>query len=224
MKTVTLAYDDPFPPLAFNDKGEARGVVIDILSEAMARVGMEVRFIPSPMERVKHLLVAREADAIAFYAITREREALFDFSDPVIMSGAALFVRSPQPAPRHLSECAGKRVATPATGPLAQWIGSRAPEIELCLVADYQEALTAVLEGKADAAALNIHVGRDLIGRFFSGEVSLPSESFFEVPLAVATLKGTGALLLRRISEGLLRLKQEGAFADIIARWDRVVR
>jgi ABC-type amino acid transport substrate-binding protein len=223
MRMIRLAYDDPFPPLAFDDEGKAKGVVIDILSEALARVDIQARFIPSPMEQVKHLLETREADGIAFYAITPQRESIFDFSDPLLMTGAALFVKSPQPVPSNLTECQGRRVVTPKTGPLAKFIESNAPEVRLLLVKDYQESLEAVLEGKADAAALNIHVGRDLALRLFSGKCTLPEKPFFEVPLAVAILKDAGSLLPGRINEGLRRLKQESAYAEIIARWPGVV-
>lgn len=217
MRVITLAYDDPFPPLAFNDEGTAKGAAIDILSEAL--VGIQVRFIPSPMDRVKHLLDAREADGIAFYAITPEREIVFEFSDSFLLTGAALFVKSPEPAPSGLAECQGKRIVTPKTGPLSKFIESKAPEAALLLVKDYRESLEAVLEGKADAAALNIHVGGDLIQRKFTGQFSIPQKPFLELPLAVAMLKGSDPLLLRQINEGLRRLKKEGAYAGILERW-----
>ena len=96
---IRLAYDNPFPPLAFNEGGQARGAVIDILSEAFGRINIQASFIPTPMENIRRLLEAGDADGIAFYAITPERKVLFDFSDPLLMTGAAFFVKSPGPPP-----------------------------------------------------------------------------------------------------------------------------
>lgn len=220
---IRLAYDNPFPPLAFSEGGEARGAVIDILSEAFARIHIRASFIPTPMEHIRRLLEAGEADGIAFYAITPERKALFDFSDPLLMTGAALFVKSPEPL-ADLQECENRRVATPGTGPLSAYIQREVPGARLLLVQDYREALEAVLAGNADAAALNMHVGRDLIHRLFRGRFTLPDKVFLEMPLAVATMKGSNSSLLDKINEGLRRLKKERTYARIMEAWFGHVR
>ncbi|HME44968.1 MAG TPA: transporter substrate-binding domain-containing protein [Syntrophorhabdales bacterium] len=220
---IRLAYDNPFPPLAFGEGGKARGAVIDILSEAFARIHIQVSFIPTPMEHIRRLLDAGEADGIAFYAITPERKALFDFSDPLLMTGAALFVKSPDP-PTDLQDYENRRIVTPRTGPLSAYIRREVPGARLLLVKDYSEALETVLAGNADAAALNVHVGRDLIHRLFRGRFTLPDKVFLEMPLAVATMKGSDSSLLETINEGLRCLKKEGTYARIMETWFGHVR
>ena len=215
---IRLAYDNPFPPLAFSEGGKARGAVIDILSEAFARIHIQASFIPTPMEHIRRLLEAGEVDGIAFYAITPERKVLFDFSDPLLMTGAGLFVKFPEP-PADLRERENRRVATPGTGPLSAYIQREVPGARLLLVKDYSEALETVLAGNADAAALNVHVGTDLIHRLFRGRFTLPDKVFLEMPLAVATMKGSDSSLLETINEGLRCLKKEGAYARIMKAW-----
>ncbi len=220
---IRLGYDNPFPPLAFSEGGEARGAVIDILSETFARVHIQASFIPTPMEHIRRVLEAGEVDGIAFYAITPERQVLFDFSDPLLMTGAALFVKSPDPL-ADLRGCENRRVATPGTGPLSAYIQREVPGVRLLLVQDYREALETVLAGNADAAALNMHVGRDLIHRLFRGRFTLPDKVFLEMPLAVATMKGSDSSLLDKINEGLRGLKKEGTYARIMETWFGHVR
>jgi polar amino acid transport system substrate-binding protein len=213
---IRLAYDDPFPPFAVTEDGKARGVVIDILAGAFRRAGIEVTFVPSAMEKVQCLLDAGEVDGIAFYAVTPERRMVFDFSDPVLVTGAALFARSPEPPASNLKDYENKYVVTPKTGPLSEYIQREAPGVKLILVRDYLEALKYVLDGRASAAALNYHVGRDLIRKLFPGGFTPPEKIFLEVPLAVAMLKGKNTPLLRKISEALRVFKKSAPHAGIV--------
>ena len=219
IKMARLVYDNPFPPFAFEEKGKARGVCIEILSEILIRAHLQATFIPAPMQQIQSLLHSREADGIVFYAVTPERQLLFDFSDPIIVTGAALFSKSPGPPIPGLRECKNKSIVTPNTGPLREYIRKESPKAKLLLVQDYLEALKAVLEGKADIAALNIHVGRYLIDHLFNGLFALPEKVFLEVPLTVAVLKGNDPSLLSRINEGLSRLRVEGTYQRIVEKW-----
>jgi polar amino acid transport system substrate-binding protein len=88
--------------------------------------------------------------------------------------------------------------------------------VKLILVRDYLEALKYVLDGRASAAALNYHVGRDLIRKLFPGGFTPPEKIFLEVPLAVAMLKGKNTPLLRKISEALRVFKKSAPHAGIV--------
>jgi polar amino acid transport system substrate-binding protein len=213
---IRLAYGNPFPPLAFSEGGRTRGVVIDILSHVLARVRVRARFIPAPMEEVERLLEAREVDGIAFYAVTPERKMVLDFSDPLLVTGAALFVKSSEPAASNLREYESKSLVTPKTGPLSEYIQREVPGAKLVLVRDYLEALRYVLDGKASAAALNYHVGRDLVRRLFPGGFTPPGKAFLEMPLAVAMLKGENSPLLSKISEALKNFKKSAIYPMIV--------
>jgi polar amino acid transport system substrate-binding protein len=213
---IRLAYDDPFPPFAFTEDGKAKGVVIDILAGAFRRAGIEAAFVPSPMEKIQCLLDAGEVDGIAFYGVTPERSKVFDFSDPFFVTGAALFTRSPEPPASNLKDYENKSVVTPKTGPLAEYIQREAPGVKLILVRDYLEALRSVLDGKACAAALNYHVGRDLADRLFPGCFTPPKKIFLEMPLAVAMVKGKNRPLVRRINEALAVFKYSAPHKGIV--------
>ena len=64
-------------------------------------------------------------------------------------------------------------------------------------VKDYEETLKAVLDGKADAAALNTQVGPVLARKFFPGKFTLPEKGFLEVPIGCKMCSGEplGSLL-----------------------------
>jgi polar amino acid transport system substrate-binding protein len=94
------------------------------------------------------------AEAVFPLTITPERLPLFDFSDPFLVTGGALFVRAPNSTPQGLGSLADKIVVTPRTGPLAAYIQKNAPEVKLVITKDYEESLSRLVKGEADAAAL----------------------------------------------------------------------
>jgi ABC-type amino acid transport substrate-binding protein len=212
---VRLAHDDPFPPFAAHKDSGSEGIVIDILREALKRVNIQPVFIPAHMDKIQDLVKAGEVDGLAFLGITADREKFYDFSEPLLITGGALFVRAPQPSPSGLAEFEGKTVVTPLKGPLAAYIKNQFPRVNLVTVEDYPEALKAVLEQKADAAALNPQVGIYLANQLFPGNFTYPKSVFLKVPLAVAVSKGTHAGLLQKINEGLEKIKADGTYATI---------
>ncbi len=216
---IRLVYHSPFPPFAFTREGKAEGMIIDILSQVFSRAGLEGIFVPSTLSQVVAVLHSREADAIACHGINSDRQKIFDFSDPLVMTGAGFFVESPKPALSELVECEGKRIATPRTGPLTEYLQRSLPKTKLLLVQDYPESLRMVLGGEADAAALNIHVGGHLAVRLFPGRFTLPNKIFLEVPLGVAVLKGSPSFFLNPINEGLKQVRRDGTYDQILKKW-----
>jgi polar amino acid transport system substrate-binding protein len=218
-EVIRLAHDDPFAPFAMSKGGRSEGIVIDILQEALARGTVKPVFIPAHMDKVQDLVKAGEADGLALLAVNPERQQVYDFSDPLVITGGALFVGSPRPAPAGLQELEGKRVVTPRKGPLAGYIQRQFPKVDLLTVEDYPAALKAVLDGTAEAAALNPQVGMYLAGQLFPGRFTSPPRLFLELPLAAAVLKGTHASFLEQLNAGLSRIRAEGAYARIIEKW-----
>ena len=80
-----------------------------------------------------------------------------------------------------------KTVVTPKVGPLVAQISSLYPEISIILTDDYDSALMDVLAGKADAVALNWHVGKMLVAQTYDGQFHIPKAPFNTMPLYMAT-------------------------------------
>src|ERR1700753_2679318 len=125
---VKIAYADVFPPFTELKDGKAEGLAVEIVRAAAGRAGIEVEFVAVPFEQVQRTLEDGRADAVFPLSITPERLVLFDFSDPFLVTGGALFVRAPNSTPQGLGSLADKIVVTPRTGPLAAYIQKNAPE------------------------------------------------------------------------------------------------
>jgi ABC-type amino acid transport substrate-binding protein len=212
--SLKVGHDPDFPPFAWYAGRESRGWLIELVAAALTRARVKATFVPTPLPRLETALESGEIDAIAFHGVVPERRIKLAYSAPLIASGGAWFLPE---TTTWVDEDppAGASVATPERGPLAGVIAQRYPRVKLVKVADYPAALNAALDGKADAAALNIHVGAYLVRRDFAGRFHLPKKPFLSIDLAFCCLAGAHDDLLAAIDTALAALRKEGVTADL---------
>ena len=213
-----IAHNDSLPPLVHVEDGKSVGLAVDIVRAAAERAGMEVAFLPVSIAAQVPTLNEGRADAL-MCASTPERQQSLDFSAPVVMTGGALYVRSPAPIPESLASLAGKNVVTPRTGPLADFIRKNAPAVHLVVTEDYEESLSRIVNGQADAAALNFSAGGRIAAKLFPGQVSQPKTMFYEQPFAVCVPKGKSGDIIAQLNAGLTAIRADGTWRRINHRW-----
>jgi ABC-type amino acid transport substrate-binding protein len=116
---------------------------------------------------------------------------------------------------------AGALVATPERGPLVGVIERRYPSVKIVKVTDYPAALNAALGGKAEAAALNLHVASYLVRRDYAGRFHLPKRPFLPIDMAFSCVAGEHGELLSAIDGALAALRREGVTADLERKYAR---
>src|SRR5690606_7390880 len=180
------------------------------------------QFVPVPFVQIQPTVEQGRADAIFPLAINPDRLKLYDFSEPLVSTGGALFVRAPEPTPESLQALSGKSLITPKTGPLANYIQRNSPEVQLSTTADYDETLEQLVAGKADAAALNLQVGSRFVADNYAGRVTLPDRYFWELPLAVAVPKTSPGLkpVIDKLNQGIRAIRGDGTWAAIAKRYE----
>jgi ABC-type amino acid transport substrate-binding protein len=219
-KIFNLAHIENFEPFTVAKEGKSEGLAIDIVAEALARVNLKVLFVGKHQDELDDLLLKGQVDGLAFLGINPERRKTYDFSEPYLISGGALFVKSPNPPSFDLKAFEGKTVATPQKGPLAGYIEKKFPKVKaLTDVKNYMETLQAVVDGKAEAAALNTQSGSSLARRRFPGKFSLPEKGFLEVPIGIGVLRGKQGYLLTKFNEGLKKVISDGTYDKLVKKW-----
>ena len=214
VERLRVGYEPDFAPLTFVEDGTARGMIVDILNRVFDRSGCVVDFVPVALPDQDEAVRAGEVDAIAFKAAIPERA---DFSTPLAASGAAWFGQAEIPSDGRPAP--GTRLATPGAGPLLADLRRRYPDIVYIDVDTYAQALAAVVDGAADCAALNFHVGCYLAVRDHAGLFALPEAPFQKLPLALAFAKGAHACLLGQLNAGLSELREDGTLSEVESRW-----
>jgi ABC-type amino acid transport substrate-binding protein len=215
---MRITHNRVFPPYAEVQEGQSVGLAVDIIRAAAARVGIEVVFVPLPIEQQMPALKDGRADG-TLSGISSERQQFLDFSAPVIATGAGLYVRAPGATPKDLAALSGKVVVTPRAGPVAPFIQKTAPSVTLVVTADYEESLARLVDGRADAAALNLHVGNSLAARLYPNKLTEPREMFNELPLALGVPRGERQHMLTQMNAGLAVIRADGTWQQIYRRW-----
>jgi ABC-type amino acid transport substrate-binding protein len=195
--------------------GRSTGLIVDILAAAMARADFRIEFVPVPLQQMEAALHDGRAVAVFPMAVTPERRATLDFSETLLMTGGALYVRAPEQTPASLQALTGKTVVTPRTGPLAAFIRKTAPDVNLVVTEDYESSLVRLVAGEADAAALNYQAGTKIANRVYPGRITAPRGMFLELPLGAAVIKGQNTELLAGLNSGLAAIRADGT-------WDRI--
>ena len=177
---VRIGYQADFPPF-MSGTDRPVGLVIEALApgvDALQQAGTTVDWLPLPLADQEEALLDGRVDLLAGLGVTKARASTLVFGSPLVRTGGALFAR-------HDSDRV-RRIVTPAAGPLRDPTISAFPDCEVVDAVDYPDALAQVVAGCADAAALNLHVGRVLAEREHTGVFALPQELFVVVELAPA--------------------------------------
>ncbi len=215
---VRIAHDGDFPPLTFVEGGRSRGLVIDLAVDVLARAGYEPDFVAVKLADHETALRAGTADAVAFKAMVPRFAATYDQSSPLLTTGAAWFA----PARNGLPEGGppdGARVVTPASGPLVDLLKHDYPRVDLATVGTYAEALGSVVDGAADIAALNFHIGAYLARRDYPEAFAIPAAPFDRQPIAFCVLKGQNGELLDAFDTALRQALADGLGRRLERQW-----
>ncbi len=205
---IPIGYNVDFPPFAWREGDKACGTIIDRTREAAEYASLEIDFVPLPLDHLRSALEDRAIDAICGYGVTPGRLENLALSSPLVETGGAWFVRRtttwPEEDRLRAGDHAPLRAASPVSGPLFAQIESCYPRLTAVGVETYADALAAALNGDADAAALNFHVGRMIATRDHPELFRLPEQPFLQIPLALAALDSAhGRDLIERLNIGL---------------------
>lgn len=218
-QTLRIGHDAPFEPFGMVEAGRSTGMLVEIVAEALKRAKLDFTLVPLKLDESETALVEGKIDALAFKGDTAERRTKLDFTKPLVVSGGALFTRAGTSTSANLKDFAGKTVVTPRRGPLFAQIAKAAPEVKLIESTSYEESLQLVLDGKADAAALNWQAGIRMARSSHAGKFTLPTAPYVSVPLAFAVAKGKNGDLRATVETALDSMRADGAFKAIEDKW-----
>ncbi|MFM9972061.1 MAG: substrate-binding periplasmic protein [Burkholderiales bacterium] len=208
--SIRIGFDHPFQPFAYLKDGVPHGSLIDLVAQVMTRAALPFEWAPMTLEQTEPALYSGDVDALAFKGIIPERAALMDFSDTLVVSGAALFRAKGLRNSDDPKDFPRLRAATPRKGPLAAQFARNYPDIDLVLVDSYESAFEALVAAKVSLAALNFHAGIQIANDLLPGLVNLPTAPYAPLPLAFAVAKGRHAELIEEFNIALRSIGTEG--------------
>ena len=219
LEHLKVGFEPDFAPLTLLAGKAAKGLIIEIIDKAASIGGVQTEFLPVELPDQDEAVGAGAIDALAFKAIIPERAGIFDFSTPLVVSGAAWFVSDTDLLKDGARPVSGARVATPVRGPLATQITRDFPDVSIVGVDTYEAALNAVARKDAEIAALNYHVGCYLVQRDHARTIRLPAAPYQQIPIGLAVANGRRKTALGAIDRGVAVLRRDGVIADLERQW-----
>jgi ABC-type amino acid transport substrate-binding protein len=208
-----VGYEPDFPPLTFSKGGSARGLIVDLLRAVFERMPVTPEFIPVPLPQHEEAIARGNIESIAYKATVDGRTEIWSFSDPLLTTGIAWFPPTGAPPPPYT------KVATPARGPLIGMLAKFYPGISVVGVDDYRAALRAAADGRADAAALNFHVGTHLAQRDFPTVFDLPTTPLRGQEVAFAVPAGDPDRVLPEFNKSLSQVLRRDGLTRFERNW-----
>jgi len=140
-----------YAPFSFHDaSGQLTGFDVDIARAIAKRLGVKAEFIEGKWDGLIAGLDVNRYDAVINeVAITDARKVKYDFSDPYIVSHAALIVRADNNTIKSFDDLKGKKSANTLTSNFGKLAAAHGAEV--VPVQGFNESVDLLTSGRVDA-------------------------------------------------------------------------
>lgn len=229
---IRVASNVEYPPFEYYDTDNTTIIGLDKdLADAIGqKLGVELEFSNMSFDAIIPALAANRFDmAISAMSDTEERRKQVDFVD-YFTSGGGFLVKHGNPLDIHdLGDLCGvaaaidKGTTEVEDAKLANedCVAAGKPEIEVSILPGTSDIVLALQSGRADVAMIDTSAGA-YIAQQHEGEFEVPDASYAPRPYGVVFPKGSDELA-HAIQATLQALIDEGAYAEILAKWGQQV-
>ena len=201
--------------------GETVGFLRDVVARALETQGVSVTFRPATDQTFEHPFWP-EADGVVALSISDHRTKLYEFSAPIIVTPGVAVVRAGATPPTAVESVRAQRVAVAKNGAGHQWCLEN--NIRPCIEGTLQEALMAVVEGRADVCISTqilwrSHASMYGVEGLVDREITSPG---FQRAFALASAP-EAKWLVYAFNAGLASLRDSGEYDAIYTRWLGVI-
>lgn len=221
-KTYVIATDKTFSPFEMTDKkGNLIGIDMDLIRAIAKDQKFKIKINSLGFDAACTALESGEADGvISGMTITDERKKKYDFSDQYFQSGVSMAVAKNSKI-KNYKDLKGKTVvAKTSTAGLsfAQSIQKKYG-FKIRVVEESSLMYQTVNSGEAVACFEDTPVLKYMIGQ---GQVNFKLASKNEDPCyyGFAVKKGENKTLLSKFNKGLAKLKKNGQYKKILAKYE----
>ena len=216
-KPLIVVGDANFPPVEYIENGRVKGFNTEIwqeLSKAMNRP-VEIRLML--WKDAQQKVLNGEADALTLLGRTKQREKLYDFSEPTLTFEFCFFIRSDD-VPFETIEDFERRTIGVTKGGYAREVLESHKNIKLLFIKNNLEGFQLLTSGKIDAVGTDKWVGAYTIQKHQIKGINIVEKPFAK-SIAAITVKKGNLKLLNEINNGIEKLKKDKAIQTILDKW-----
>jgi two-component system, cell cycle sensor histidine kinase and response regulator CckA len=204
-------------PVVYLDGTAPAGLAVDLVRALATHIPRPIEIRAMDWKEAQGLVAAGQADALIQINATEERTKTYDFSDALLESHFAIFVRQDRTGIAGISTLHGLRVGVESGG-LPQQLLGKDPQIALTLIPSFPEGFAALVGGSLDAVVVDYRVGSYVLATNGIGGIKTAGDPIASSWSSIAVRKGNAALL-DAINGALRAIKDDGTYQRILAAW-----
>lgn len=220
-KEYIFATDATWPPLEFVEDGVLTGFEVELVPLIGQAVGVDMKAKNIPWETIFAGLANGAYDGVASgVTVTEERKATMAFSQPILNVGQVVIIpKSSAGKINSVEDLKGKKVGVQigTTGDFAldkyDVVKRQYDDIGL--------AIEDMLNNNIDAAVCDSLIASDFVlaNDNYKKILTIAGDKFTEEIIAIAVQK-KNTELLDLINQGLTKIKEDGSFDQLKAKWN----
>ena len=220
-KKYIIATDATYAPFEFQENGKYIGIDVDLITEIAKVEGFEFELKPMDFGGIIPALQSGQIDgAIAGASITDERKKSVDFSDPYYETGIVAVINSANTTIKTGKDLEGKKLAVKNGTAGASYVEENLKgKSEAVTFKDTVSMFQAVTNNQADAAFEDYPVIAYALSKDPASKLKIGTEKLTTGNYGFMVKKGSNPELVAKFNEGLKKLKANGKYDEIVAKY-----
>lgn len=220
-KTYVIATDATYAPFEFSKDNTYVGIDIDLLDAISKTEGFTYKLSPMDFKGIIPALQANQIDgAIAGMSITEERKKVLDFSEGYFESGLSAVVKDGGKV-KSLADLNGKVFAVKKGTAGAKYAEDNKDKLGASIkyFNDTPSMFQEVKNGNADVTFEDYPVIAYMISVDTNSGLSIAGDKITKADYGFAVKKGQNKELVDMFNDGLKKLKANGEYDKIVAKY-----
>ncbi|MCR4420874.1 MAG: transporter substrate-binding domain-containing protein [Exilispira sp.] len=209
-----------YAPFEFVDKnGDYNGMMIDLLRWISYEYGFNITFTPANFKEAQQMVLEGKADGISSLFYSEKREQVFDFSLPVFLVPASIFVSSFRYDINNFKDLNGKKIGMQRGDYAQDFLKENNVNCEIVYVDDFYQAIDKIVENEVDAVIGDEQVvWYHIFSMKYLDKVKIIGEPLY-IGLNCFGLHKGNNLLLSILNKGIERAKKNGLLDRLTKKW-----
>lgn len=218
-QTLTAGVEAAFPPWAYVEDGEYKGIAIDAMRAIAEDQGMDVEFKDLPWPSLIPALAKGRIDILVTgLNVTPDRAEVLDFSIPWWENDDEVLVTAESDLNVVTALCCGKTIGAQGGSTQFSWVEANLVEsdasAELRGYEDYITAIEDMKTGRIDSVVTSTDTAQTLIAK--GQPIKIIGTIQQNQPQALAVQEGDPKDLLAKLNQGIMAIYQSGKWEQIV--------
>ncbi len=222
-ETYTAGVEASFPPWAYVEDGEFKGIAIDAMRAIAEDQDIDVEFTDLPWPSLIPALAKGRIDLLVTgLNVTEERNEVLDFSIPWWENNDEVLVPVDSDKNVVTALCCGATVGAQGGATQFQWLqenlgDNEAVDLTIRAYEDYIVAMEDMAAGRLDSVVTSTDTAEEFIAN--DRPIKIVGTIRQNQPQALAVQKGDPKELLAKLNRGIMNIYESGQWAEIVREY-----